>query len=673
MAISRPLLCFLVFFLLLVLQINGLIVSHEKAENQSFQIDYTRNTFLKDEQPFRYVSGSFHYSRVHPDYWKDRLLKTRAAGVNAIQTIVPWNIHELSSGKFTWTGFADLPKFLSLAKETDLIVLLRLGPYICGEWEFGGFPAWLLTANSSMILRTSDPSYMVYVDRWYSALLDKVKPFMYDNGGPVVMVQIENEYGSYFACDSVYLDYLRDKVVAALTNSSVLYTTDGGATGYLKCGKVEDVYATVDFGTSSNFVTAFKAQRQYEPKGPLVNSEFYTGWLDHWGEKHSTVDAVTLAKYLDSLLNYSANVNMYMFVGGTNFGFTSGANDQPYLPVPTSYDYDSPISEAGDLTPKYYAVRDIISKYLPLPKIPIPPDVPKAKYGKIPMTFVTTVQDSLHFLTPEGPYKSKYPVNMEKINFYHGFILYRTILKSDTKRPSILSARGVRDRAIVMVNAVPFGLLEREKTIDVNITGSKGQAVDILVENCGRINYGSKMLFNTKGIIENVILDGEIVTDWEIYPLHLENINNTLAVMKKIGKRVQPKVSADGKLMTPSIYLGSFEIKDQPNDTFLDPTTWGKGQAIINDFNLGRYWPGRGPQVTLYVPAPVLVPAPRTNYLFLFETESAPCGQGYQQASACQVNFTDVPCIDGPIGPGAFGHDNKNLQYYNDPEKHLHH
>ncbi|GFS06352.1 beta-galactosidase [Elysia marginata] len=225
---------------------------NEKASYSTFAIDYDNNSFLKDGKPFRYVSGSFHYSRVHPFYWQDRLLKTRAAGVNTIQVYVPWNVHELSSGHFTWDGASDLPKFLSLAQEADLGVLLRLGPYICGEWEFGGFPAWLLTANSSMVLRTSDPSYLRYVDRWFTALLAKVKPFLYNNGGPVLMVQTENEYGSYFACDFPYLKYLRDKVLTALGENTVIYSTDGDGAGYLKCGKIDGVYATVDFGVTRN-------------------------------------------------------------------------------------------------------------------------------------------------------------------------------------------------------------------------------------------------------------------------------------------------------------------------------------------------------------------------------------------------------------------------------------
>ncbi|GFS06358.1 beta-galactosidase [Elysia marginata] len=364
----------------------------------------------------------------------------------------------------------------------------------------------------------------------------------------------------------------------------------------------------------------------------------------------------------------------YMFVGGTNFGFTNGANSPPYGPVPTSYDYDSPISEAGDITSKYYAVRDIISKYLPLPAMSVPSNTTKADYGPMPMEFVMTVQDALKYLSPLGPTKSEHPVSMEKIKFYYGFIMYRFTLKKDTKVPSILSTKGVRDRAIVMVNHVPFGILDRDN-VTVNITGSKGQAVDILVENMGRINYGSQILNNTKGLIEDVMLDGDVVTGWEIYPLYLENLNQTLAAkIAKQERRAYPKTSADGKLMTPSIYVGSLVISGQPNDTFLDPTTWGKGQAVVNDFNLGRYWPGRGPQVTLFVPAPVLVAAPKINYLFLFELETAPCDQGLRKDGVCQVKLTDTPCLDGPNGPGKVAAEGKlEMEKLSEADRHLVH
>jgi len=625
------------------------IATTKLAEGGKFEIDYEHDTFLKDGKPFRYVSGSFHYSRTHPEQWEDRIIKMRAAGLNAVQTVVPWNWHEFSPGVFTWDGASDLIRFLELAKRHDLVVLLRLGPYICGEWEFGGFPAWLLSEDPNMVFRTSDPAYMKYVTRWMDQLLHKIKPSLYNNGGAVAMVQIENEYGSYFACDRTYTASLRDQVRQVLGQEVVIYTTDGGADYFLKCGAVPGVYATIDFGITFNASKTFAPQRDYEPHGPFVNSEFYTGWLDHWGTKHSTVDSTISAKSLDILLDYNASINMYMYIGGTNFGFYNGANSPPYQPVPTSYDYNSPISEAGDLTRKFYAIRDIVSKYLPLPTTPIPDNSDKGNYGAVPMKFISSIQDALPTLTPQGPHKNVYPVNMEALKHYFGFILYRCVLTKDYTSSTPLSTTGVRDRAVVMVNGVPFGLLDRDTNTTVAITGTKGQQVDILVENQGRIGFSTGMNWNTKGLVSNVTLGGEMMLNWEMFPINLDYINKTMALLGN-QRLSAPKVSANGKMTTPSIYTGEFTIPDTavPLDTFLDPRPFGKGQAYINNFNIGRYWPGRGPQVTLFVPKPILhkssLAAP-ANKVYLFEVESAPI------SSNLNVTFTDTPTLDGPNNP----------------------
>ncbi|KAK7465953.1 hypothetical protein BaRGS_00037491 [Batillaria attramentaria] len=569
----------------------------------------------------------------------------RMAGLNAVQTYVPWNIHELIPDQYTFSGASDLPLFLRTAKEADLVVLLRMGPYICAEWEFGGFPAWLLTENKDMIFRTSDPSYIARVDKWYTALLTTIKPYLYENGGPVVMVQIENEYGSYFACDYDYLRFLYKKTRSILGENIIIYTTDDGdGAGYLKCGAIGGAYATVDFGPTENAPAAFAPQRQFEPKGPLVNSEFYTGWLDHWGQNHSVTPAATIVKSLDVLLPYGANVNMYMFEGGTNFGYTSGANDPPYMPVPTSYDYDSPLNEAGDTTMKYWAIRDIISKYVELPPQPVPPNTLKGNYGATQMTFVSTLQDALPTLCPEGPVMSTYPLSMEEVKHYYGYILYRHKLKTDINN-AVLITDGVRDSGYIMVDQKPQGMLYRENVVQFSITGSTGQYLDILVENRGRVGYSTAMNFMRKGLIYNVTLDGTIVTGWEIYPIHLENMKK-MAHFSSGRLNSKVKVSSSGDLMTPSIYTGKINIpkaSDQPRDSFLDMRPWYKGQAFVNDFNLGRYWPQRGPQVTLYVPAPVFN-STGTNELWVFELEYSPC-TAYNKTT-CPVSFTDVPFIN---------------------------
>ncbi|XP_033762094.1 beta-galactosidase-like [Pecten maximus] len=538
-----------IVFITTVISFSALI---SKVNGANFTIDYDKNTFLKDGKPFRYVSGSIHYSRVPQYYWKDRLLKMHAAGLNAIQLYVPWNIHQPEKDKYDFSGQQDLVAFLQTAQDVGLLVVMRAGPYICGEWDFGGFPAWILKENPTTVFRTMDPTYIKYVDQWMDVLLPKLKPLLYNNGGPVIMVQIENEYGSYFACDKNYTTHLRDKARFHLGKDVVLFTTDGSSDGFLKCGYIPEVYATVDFGVSYNPAGSFKAQRDYEPHGPLVNSEFYTGWLDHWGQKHSVTDTNKVAKSLDLLLDYGANINMYMFEGGTNFGFWNGANYAPFQPVPTSYDYDGPLTEAGDITDKYLELRQIISKYLPLPDIPIPPSTPKANYGEVQMKFVATLQDALSQLSPKGPIKTQYPVTMESISQYQGFALYRYTLKKNVVSQT-LAVPGIRDRGYVMVDKVPQGVVVREKSTNVTITGKQGATLDILVENQGHINFGSGINNNTKGIIQNVTLDGEMLVDWMVFPLSLDNINPS-----NIPLGDGPKSAAG--LMTPSIYEGKLTI-----------------------------------------------------------------------------------------------------------------
>eukprot|EP00069_Balaena_mysticetus_P013789 bmy_21984T0 len=330
------------------------------ASQRTFEIDYGHNCFLKDGQPFRYISGSIHYFRVPRFYWKDRLLKMKMAGLNAIQTYVAWNFHEPRPGQYEFTGDHDVEHFIQLAHDLGLLVILRPGPYICAEWDMGGLPAWLLE-KESIVLRSCDPDYLAAVDKWLGVLLPKMRPLLYQNGGPIITVQVENEYGSYYTCDYNYLRFLQKRFQYHLGEDVLLFTTDGVHERLLQCGALQGLYATVDFGAGVNITAAFLIQRKSEPKGPLVNSEFYTGWLDHWGQPHSTVKTKVVASSLHDILSQGASVNMYMFIGGTNFAYWNGANT-PYQAQPTSYDYDAPLSEAGDLSEKYFAVRDVIQQ-----------------------------------------------------------------------------------------------------------------------------------------------------------------------------------------------------------------------------------------------------------------------------------------------------------------------
>ncbi|XP_069111565.1 beta-galactosidase-like isoform X2 [Argopecten irradians] len=565
-----------------------------------------------------------------------------AAGLDAIQIYVPWNIHQPLENKFDFEGQNNVFQFISVAREIGLLVIVRAGPYMDGEWEFGGLPAWILQKNPNTVFRTMDPTYIHYADLWIDKFLPLLRPLLYNNGGPVIMVQIENEYGSYFACDKNYTSHLRDKFVSHFQDEVLLFTTDGTLDSNFKCGPIPGVFATTDFGTSYSPERGFRPLRNYQPKGPLVNSEFYTGWLDHWGHRHQTVSRLLVSVMLDILLNYGASVNMYMFEGGTNFGYWNGADDLPYLPVPTSYDYDAPLSEAGDITEKYKDIARVISKFKPLPPISFPPSTPKANYGSIQMHFVGSVLDLLDHLTSGPPIKSQYPVSMEAIGQFQGFTLYRHTLTSDLQKGTVINVPGVRDRAYVMINKVSVGVLMRDTQTSLSITGLKGQNLDILVENQGHITFNKGINDNLKGIIQNVTLAGQVVQGWTMYPLQLDKYFS----MSKKHRIHQQDVTFDPKV--PSLYVGELTISSDVQDTYLDVTGWKKGQVFIKSqsmVNLGRYWPLKGPQERLFVPGPYLQGGPKPNQILLVELEASPCVAN----QTCVVKFVDTPLINGPV------------------------
>ncbi|XP_052649939.1 beta-galactosidase [Harpia harpyja] len=640
LAESRPLPSVM---LRLLLPLAGLAAVFRAATipQRSFGIDYNCDCFVKDGRPFRYISGSIHYSRVPRYYWKDRLLKMKMAGLDAIQTYVPWNYHEPQVDMYDFSGDKDLEYFLQLANDTGLLVILRAGPYICAEWDMGGLPAWLLE-KKSIVLRSSDSDYLAAVEKWMGVLLPKMRPHLYQNGGPIIMVQVENEYGSYFACDYDYLRSLLKLFRQYLGDEVVLFTTDGASRFHLKCGALQGLYATVDFAPGGNVTAAFLAQRGSEPTGPLVNSEFYTGWLDHWGHRHSVVPAQTIAKTLNEILARGANVNLYMFIGGTNFAYWNGAN-MPYMPQPTSYDYDAPLSEAGDLTEKYFALREVIGMYKQLPEGLIPPTTPKFAYGKVRLQKVGTVVEALDRLSPAGPVKSTYPLTFVQLKQYFGFVLYRTTLPKNCTEPTQLSSplNGVHDRAYVSVDGVPQGVLERDKALMINVTGKAGTNLDILVENMGRVNFG-RYNNDFKGLVSNLTLDQDILVEWEIYPLDVDG-----AVNHDINSHLyRPKRSVGNPLSyeAPTFYTGRLSIPggipDLPQDTYVKFPGWTKGQIWINGFNLGRYWPARGPQLTLYVPRNILVSSVPNNITVL-ELERSPCS-----TQPCEIEFVDKPNIN---------------------------
>lgn len=631
---------------------------------RTFSIDYGADTFRLDGKPFRYVSGSMHYMRVPRELWRDRMLKIRAAGFNALQFVVEWNIHEPSPGKFDFSGQKDINAYIALAQEVGLYVHLRPGPYICAERNGGGLPFWLYQLHPDIKLRSSDPNFLHYADKWWNVLLPRIRTQLYKNGGPILLVQVENEYGSYGLqtqdCDIEYMSHLRDQAIKHLGDDVVLYTTDGDADDYVRCGKVPGVYATVDFGPGTNVTNAFNVLRNFEPHGPLVNSEYYPGWLDYWSQPHHTVPANQSAVDLDEILATGASVNIYMAHGGTSFGFEAGANTPPFSVEPTSYDYDAPITECGDLTEKYYEFKKVISKYMPLPNINITePIQPKGNYGPVEMFFVSTFFDGLGIVLKHVA-NSTLPLTFEQLGQGSGFVLYQTTIKQLFTDPAKLEITGVHDRAYIFLDQKPQGILSRAEGVSsMPLSTSPGDNLQILVENQGRIGYGPDAK-DFKGIVSNVTLGGKVIlTDWQMFSMPL---NNTIMLSKYVTAALHAQNSNEyaalkyaqsrqNTLGTASFWVGHFTVPcshDISLDTFLEfPGGWSKGVAFLNGFNLGRYWPIVGPQKTLYVPGVKLRKPCQKNELILFEQENPGCKTSFGTTSSCYIHLVNTPVING--------------------------
>jgi len=574
--------------------------AEERVNLAIFKVD--NRQFMLDDQPIRIVSGSIHYFRVVPEYWKDRLLKLKACGLNTVETYVAWNIHEPEEGRFDFTGIADLIRFIETADELGLLVIIRPSPYICAEWDFGGLPAWLL-ADPGMRLRCYHQPFLDKVDRYYDRLIPMLKPLLCTNGGPIIAMQIENEYGSY-GNDTRYLQYLQQALISRGVDVP-LFTSDGPVDFLLQGGMVPGVLETVNFGEKPR--EAFEILRQYQPYRPLMCTEFWDGNFDHWGEEHHTREPREIAELLDEMLGIGASVNFYMFHGGSNFGFYNGANivDDVYLPTITSYDYDAPLNEAGEPTGKFHAIRETIAKHIGTAPIALPTPVKKQAYGTVSMTERASLFDSLEWLS--SPQYRTNPEPMEMLGQSFGFILYTTRI-SGPREENELVIQEVRDRALVYFDGEYLGVLERadkEKKVRFSVPEGGGE-LSILVENMGRTNFGPHLL-DRKGITEGIRFGNQYLFVWTIHTLPMQDLSRLVYEEKSQQQE------------SPSFYKGTFQA-DELADTFLELKGWKKGVAFVNGFNLGRYW-HIGPQKTLFVPAPLLREG--TNELVLFELHGA--------------------------------------------------
>ncbi len=562
-------------------------------------LDTDGGEFTLDGAPFRILSGGLHYFRIHPDHWADRLRKARLMGLNTVETYVPWNLHQPRPGELRFDGGLDLPAFLDLAAAEGLHVLLRPGPYVCAEWEGGGLPSWLLT-DPGVRLRSNHPGYLHAVEGWFGALLPRVLDRLATRGGPVLAVQVENEYGAY-GDDTSHLAHLAE----LLRRHGVdvpLFTCD--QPGDLARGALPGTLATVNFGSRAR--QGLAALDELRPGQPKLCAEFWIGWFDRWGGRHVVRDAEDAARELDELLATGASVNLYMFHGGTNFGFTNGANDKhTYRPTVTGYDYDAPLDEAGDPTAKYHAFREVLAKYAPLPVEPAPAAGPKLPAATVHLTESAPLLADLPVLGTAVP--ALRPLTMEELGQDFGFVLYKAVLPA--AGPALLEVGAVADRAQVFVDGQPVGVLERERherAIAFHVPRA-GAVLRLLVENQGRVNYGEG-LHDRKGLHGPVLLNGAELTGWTSLPLPLDDLGELSFT------------GTAGPVPGPVFHRGTFRVAE-PADTFLHLPGWTKGNAWVNGFPLGRHW-SRGPQLSLYVPGPVLRPGP--NELTVLELHAAP-------------------------------------------------
>ena len=579
------------------------------------KFSYNEKTFLLNGEPFQILSGSIHYFRTVPEYWDDRLEKLRQCGFNTVETYTCWNLHERKEGEFDFTGMLDLGRFIDIAASKGLYCIVRPGPYICAEWDYGGLPSWLMNYRH-MRVRCLDKTFLEKEFRYLDKLFEILRPRLITNGGNVIMLQVENEYGSY-GNDHEYINTLADHYRESGMDV-VLFTSDGASNMYLGGGTSKDLLATVNFG--SGHETHFKFLQDYRPGQPIMCAEFWEGWFDWWYEGHHRRVPDDVAQELDEMLSSGASVNFYMFCGGTNFGFYNGANDQDvYVPQTTSYDYDAALTEAGDLTKRFFEVRAVAEKHFcKLPELSVG-NTEKKAYGRLELTSAALLFDNLENIS--HAVKSAYPLTFEELGVDFGFTLYRTEI--DYPIEEHINIDPVRDRAIVFIDGKFAGIKERDRrNDDIVFTCLRGEkhTIDILVENMGRVNYGVKMAENDKGLVNPARLGPQNMFGWTMYPLTMDDLNN----LKFSG--------FDNKTTFPAFLRGELIIEGTPCDTFIRLDGFDKGFVKVNGFNIGRYWNPAGPQKTLYIPAPLLKEG--SNEIIVFEL------------SGCEepaVTFVDAP------------------------------
>lgn len=537
-----------------------------------------QNDFLLDGSRFQIRCGEIHAARVPKEYWRNRLKMAKAMGLNTVCAYLFWNQIEPRAGEFHWDGQADAAEFCRIAQQEGLWVILRPGPYSCAEWEMGGTPWWMLK-HDGIQLRSRDPRYLAAADNYLQEVGRVLGPLQITHGGPIIMVQVENEYG-FYGKDAQYVEAIRQGLLHAGFDVPLF---ECNPPDVMLNGMNTNLFQAANFG--SDPAGNFAKLRQLQPAGPLICSEFYPGWFDTWGQPHHYGNTPRYLADLKYMLDSGASFSIYMAHGGTTFGLWSGC-DRPFKPDTSSYDYDAPISEAGWPTPKFFETRELFSKYLlPGETLPDPPATnPVVAFSAVQLDEAAPVFDNLPPVVNDDT-----PRNMEAYDQGYGCILYRT--KIPAGAATLLKAAAIHDFGYVFVDGKRVGILDRRIAgAKMIMPGRKQEArLDILVEPMGRINFGPEMA-DHKGLIAPVTLGGETLHGWEIFSLPLDD--QMLAGLKYTGQTPEDK--------TPAFWRGTFTLETAA-DTFLDLSHWGKGDLWVNGHCLGRFW-NIGPTQTAYAP-----------------------------------------------------------------------
>jgi len=564
---------------------------------------YKNEDFYLNEEKFIVKSGTIHYFRIIPEYWEDRLLKLKACGLNTVETYVPWNLVEPQEGIFDFSGRNNLGEFLDLANKLGIYVILRPGPYVCAELDMGGLPSWLLT-YCTIKFRCNNELFMQKVENYLKKLFRIVRQRLCTNGGNIIMMQFENEYGSY-GDDKEYLKQL-ERIYKENNINCLLFTSDGPNYYMLSGGKMEGYMTASNFGSQPK--EYFDFVKKYAPNQPSICMEYWLGWFDYWGAPHHVRDAKDATDTLEEMIEYGASFNLYTFAGGTNFGFINGANYDAgkYMPTITSYDFDGVLSEAGDLTPKYYMIKELLEKhYGKAPEIPVS-DTKKIGYGMVFLSSAARLFDNLNNIS--NNVRSSFPLTMEQLKQNFGFIVYSTEIEGPIEQFP-LNLEEVHDRAIIYIDNKFVGIKERAMNrndeILISLKENEKIKVDILLENMGRVNYGPA-LPDMKGILNGVSIGPRYHFGWDNYSIDFE----------KLTDLNYKESNNNGNL--PTFLKGNFYVKEIA-DTFLKMDKFTKGVVFVNGFNIGRYWNTMGPQKTLYIPANILHLG--MNNLVIFEVE----------------------------------------------------